>query len=61
MLESFESAETMTKRTWILVVCAVFAAMPLVWFSIDARAGEKLLKLTSGHTTLASTPQPTRR
>lgn len=37
----------MTKRTLVLAALAVLAAMPLLWLSIDATAGEKLLKLTS--------------
>jgi hypothetical protein len=38
--------QPITKRTVALAVLAFVAAMPLIWFSIDAQAGEKLLKLT---------------
>jgi hypothetical protein len=38
--------EPITKRTIALGVLALIAALPLIWFSIDAQAGEKLLKLT---------------
>ena len=38
--------EPVTKRTIALGVLALIAALPLIWFSIDVHAGEKLLKLT---------------
>jgi len=42
-----DSDLAITKRTIALAVAAVIAAMPLVWFTVDARAGERLLRLTS--------------
>jgi hypothetical protein len=38
--------QPITKRTVALAALAFVAATPLIWFSIDAQAGEKLLKLT---------------
>jgi hypothetical protein len=42
-----DGGTTMTRRTWVLACCALLAAMPLVWFSVDTNAGDTLLKLTS--------------
>jgi hypothetical protein len=36
-----------SKRIILLAIAAAFAATPLVWFSVDANAGDKLLRLTS--------------
>lgn len=41
------SEQPSPKRILILGALAVLAAMPLVWFSVDADAGDTLLKLTS--------------
>lgn len=38
--------QPITKRTVALAVLALVAAMPLVWFTVDVHAGERLLKLT---------------
>jgi len=42
-----DSDLTLTKRTVALAVVAIFAALPLVWFTVDGEAGDKLLRLTS--------------
>lgn len=40
----FDDAPTkLTLRTIVLLAMAVLAAMPLVWFSLDADAGAKML------------------
>jgi hypothetical protein len=36
-----------SKRIIILAVFAAIAATPLVWFAVDANAGDKLLRMTS--------------
>jgi len=43
---NLDSDLTLTKRTVVLAILAVFAAMPLVWFSVDGQAGDKLLRMT---------------
>lgn len=35
----------MTRRLFFLFVCAFLAAIPLLWFSVDPNAGDRLLKL----------------
>ncbi len=39
--------EVVTKRTVALAIVAALSALPLVWFTVDANAGDTLLKLTS--------------
>jgi hypothetical protein len=36
----------MTRRMLILLVCAILAALPLIWFNVDPRAGQILLEMT---------------
>jgi hypothetical protein len=36
----------MTRRMLILLVCAILAALPLIWLNIDPRAGQILLEMT---------------
>ncbi len=36
----------MTRRMLILLIYAVIAALPLIWFNVDPRAGQILLELT---------------
>jgi len=36
----------MTRRILILLICAVIAALPLIWLNVDPRAGQILLNLT---------------
>jgi hypothetical protein len=43
-----DSPTTLTRRTIALLAMAVLAAMPLVWFSVDADAGSKMLKWSNG-------------
>jgi hypothetical protein len=45
----------LTKRTIVLLVIAVIAATPLLWFAVDSSAGDKLLKWTSGKSADART------
>jgi hypothetical protein len=35
----------MTRRLFVLFVCAFLSAIPLAWLSLDPNAGERLLKL----------------
>jgi hypothetical protein len=41
------------KRILVLAIAAAFAAMPLVWFAVDANAGDKLLRMTSSGSTVS--------
>jgi len=43
---NLDSDLTLTKRTVALAILAVVSAMPLVWFSVDGQAGDKLLRMT---------------
>ena len=38
--------EVVTRRTIALAIIAAICALPLIWFSVDADAGDTLLKLT---------------
>ena len=38
----------MTRRTIVLFSMAMFAALPMIWMSVDPNAGNTLLALTSG-------------
>ncbi len=42
-----------SKRIILLAVAAGIAALPLVWFAVDANAGDKLLRMTSPAPTIA--------
>ncbi len=36
----------MSRRTTMLTLCVIISALPLIWLSLDPRAGEKLNSLT---------------
>ncbi|MCE2990813.1 MAG: hypothetical protein ACK50D_07235 [Burkholderiales bacterium] len=42
-----------SKRIILLAIAAAIAALPLVWFAVDANAGDKLLRMTSPAPTIA--------
>ena len=41
----------MTRRTIVLFTLAMFAALPMIWMSVDSNAGNTLLTLTNGSKT----------
>ncbi len=36
----------MTKRLFALMICAVLAAAPLTWMTVNPKSGEQLLQLS---------------